>query len=42
MLITKTVKQKWNAKTKRHYVELGYTYTKMGSDILEILKKENK
>lgn len=32
MLITKTVKQKWNAKTKKHYVELGYTYTKMGDE----------
>lgn len=29
MLISDIVKVKWNSKTKRHYVEHGYTYTKM-------------
>lgn len=29
MLLTKTVIQKWNAKIKKHYVDLGYNYTKM-------------
>lgn len=29
MLITKKVKQKWNAKTKKHYIDLGYLYTSM-------------
>lgn len=32
MLISKTVKQKWNSKTKSHYVNLGYSYTKMGEE----------
>lgn len=31
-LITKTVKIKWNSKIKKHYEELGYTYTKMGDE----------
>lgn len=30
MLISKTVLIKWNAKTKKHYVSLGYEFTKMG------------
>lgn len=29
MLITKTVKLRWNSKIKKHYVDLGYTFTKM-------------
>lgn len=32
MLISKTAKVKWNSKIKKHYVELGYTYTKMGDE----------
>ena len=31
-LITKTVKIKWNSRTKKHYEELGYIYTKMGDE----------
>lgn len=30
MLISKNVKIKWNSKIKKHYVNLGYTFTKMG------------
>lgn len=29
MLLSKEVKIKWNAKIKKHYVDLGYSYTKM-------------
>lgn len=29
MLITKTVMIKWNSKIKKHYVDLGYEFTKM-------------
>lgn len=29
MLLSKKVKIKWNAKIKKHYVDLGYVYTKM-------------
>lgn len=32
MLISKTAQVKWNAKTKRHYVDLGYHFTKMGDE----------
>ena len=32
MLLTHTVKLKWNAKIKKHYVDLGYIYTKMGDE----------
>ena len=28
-LISKTVKIKWNQKTKKYYENLGYVYTKM-------------
>ena len=31
-LITKTVKMKWNGKTKTYYESLGYLYTKMGDE----------
>ena len=31
-LINKTVKIKWNSRIKKHYEELGYTYTKMGEE----------
>ena len=31
-LITKTVKVKWNSRIKKHYVDLGYEYTKMGDE----------
>lgn len=30
MLLTKSVFIKWNSKIKKHYVDLGYEYTKMG------------
>lgn len=32
MLISKTAKLKWNSKIKKHYVDLGYLYTKMGDE----------
>ena len=32
MLITRTVKVKWNPKTKKHYEDLGYKYTKIGDE----------
>ena len=32
MLLTETVILKWNSKIKKHYVDLGYTYTKMGDE----------
>lgn len=35
MIVQNTVITKWNAKTKKHYVSLGYTYTKMG-DFVEV------
>ena len=28
-LITKTVKVKWNSSNKKHYIELGYKFTKI-------------
>ena len=31
-LITKSVKVKWNAMTKKYYERLGYTFTKMGEE----------
>ena len=34
MLLSKEVYVKWNAKTKRHYVELGYKFTKMKDSFL--------
>ena len=30
MLLSNTVELKWNSKIKKHYVELGYEFTKMG------------
>jgi hypothetical protein len=32
-LISKTVKTKWNAKTKKYYISKGYVFTKMGSEL---------
>ena len=32
MLISENVKIKWNSRNKKHYVELGYVYTKMGDE----------
>lgn len=32
MLLTKTVFIKWNPKNKKHYVDLGYSFTKMGKE----------
>ena len=32
MILSKTIKTKWNSKTKKYYEELGYTYTKMGDE----------
>lgn len=34
MLLSKTVKIKWNSKIKKHYELLGYNYTKMGDEII--------
>lgn len=31
-LITKTVKMKWGARNKNHFVNLGYEYTKFGDE----------
>ena len=45
MLIDQTVLVKWNAKTKAHYVDLGYTFTKMGDsfevDVNDLTKGSN-
>lgn len=32
MIKSKTATTKWNARTKKHYESLGYTYTKMGDE----------
>lgn len=32
MLITKTVKLKWNSNVYKHYIDLGYKYTQMGDE----------
>jgi len=32
MLLTKTVILRWNPKIKKHYVDLGYKFTKMGDE----------
>ena len=32
MLISNTVKQKWNSRNKSYYVNLGYNFTKMGNE----------
>lgn len=34
MLISKRVETKWNSKTKKHYEEKGYKYSKMGDTII--------
>lgn len=34
LLIQQTVNVKWNAKTKKHYEQLGYTFTKMGDSFI--------
>ena len=34
MLLSKKVELKWNAKIKKHYVDLGYSYTKIGDSFL--------
>lgn len=34
MLLSKTVELKWNSKIKKHYVDLGYEYTKMGDPFI--------
>lgn len=44
-LITKTVNVKWNSRNKKHYVDLGYEYTKMGDEFevkVEHLTKGSK
>ncbi len=33
MLLSKLAKTKWNSKTKNHYVNLGYTFTKIGDEL---------
>ena len=34
MLLNQKVTLKWNSKIKKHYVDLGYIYTKMGDEFL--------
>lgn len=34
MLLSKDVTLKWNSKIKKHYVDLGYKYTKMGDEFI--------
>jgi hypothetical protein len=34
LVLQKFVKTKWNSKTKKYYESLGYTYTKMGNDLV--------
>ena len=34
MLLSKYAKVRWNSKTKKHYVNLGYQYTKMNDEFL--------
>lgn len=34
MLLSKAVELKWNSKIKKHYVDLGYKYTKMGDTFI--------
>lgn len=34
MLLTENVTQKWNNKTKKHYIELGYEFTKNGQEFI--------
>lgn len=34
MLLSKTVELKWNSKIKKHYVDYGYEYTKMGDTFI--------
>ena len=34
MLLTKEVTVKWNSKIKKHYVDLGYVFTKMGDEFI--------
>lgn len=45
MLLSKIVKIKWNAKIKKHYVDLGYTFTKMNDefyvDVNDLTKGSN-
>ena len=44
MLLSEEVEVKWNAKNKKHYVDLGYTYTKIGDSFtakVEDLTKGN-
>lgn len=45
MLLKQTVNLKWNAKIKKHYVDLGYKFTKMGDefsvDVNDLTKGSN-
>lgn len=34
MLLSKDVTLKWNSKIKKHYVDLGYRYTKWAMNLL--------
>lgn len=34
MLLSQTVTIKWNSKIKKHYVDLGYAYTRMGDEFI--------
>jgi hypothetical protein len=38
MLKNKYITTKWNSKTKKYYTDLGYIFTRMGSDLIILLK----
>lgn len=42
MLLTKTVFIKWNPRNKMHYVDLGYSFTKMGNEFEAIINDITK
>lgn len=42
MLLSEEVEVKWNAKNKKHYVDLGYTYTKIGDSFIAKVKDLTK
>lgn len=45
MILTKTVKTKWNSKNKDYYINLGYEFTKMKDELevfIEHLAKQSK
>ena len=42
MIISKEAELKWNAKIKRHYVELGYVFTKMNESFISKIEHLTK